>query len=193
MGRRGRLLARRVIRDSPKFGASILARSTYAVQSKYGTDPKHRLVTQHNPVGKPTLDPCNVLLLHGAAFEMVGHRLRGFGMLADEHDARSEPVEAVAGQWIPSIAPLGAHNFDQGIMVIAPGWMDGDTSWLIYDNQVIILVDYTNWKARNWWFMTMQCVLNDIPILYRRVDGYCLTIDTQTAFDNRLPLPLISR
>ena len=102
-----------------------------------------------------TDNPCHILLLYASLLYLHAYLLCGFGVLANEHDAAGESVESVARQRIPLVTSLSAHDFDDGVIVVASGRVDGYTCWLVDDDHIVVLMNCCDGLCTHGRFMAM--------------------------------------
>ena len=100
-------------------------------------------------------------------------------MLADEHDATSQPVEPVARQWIPAIATICPHNLDDGVEVVSTSRMYGHARRLVDDNHVVILVDDTDGLRGTRGLVAVESVGYDVAVL-----DYCFDARHRLAIED---------
>lgn len=93
-------------------------------------------------------------------------------MLADEHDATREAIEAIAGQRIELMAAFRPHDFHHAVVVVATCGVDWHTCRLVDDNHVLVLVDDADGLRGDGGFMAMECVADDVAVLDGRGEGW---------------------
>ena len=154
-----------VVGDAAELGGGFFAGGAHAVQAQLGADGHDGLVADDDAVGELALDAGDVLLLDGALAQAAGDHLGTLLMFRDEHDARGEAVEAVAGPRGPLVGALGAQDLDDGVVVVAAGGVDGHAGGLINDEDVVVLVDDADGLAGDGGFMAVEGVGDDLAVL----------------------------
>ena len=91
-------------------------------------------------------------------------------MFRDEHYAAGQAVEAVTGHGIPAVAALGAHDFDYGVVVVAAGWVDGNSGGLVDYDHAFVFVDDRDGLACDWRFMAVKRVADHVAVFH---EGCC--------------------
>jgi hypothetical protein len=89
----------------------------------------------------------------------------------NEHDSAREPVQSVARKRVPAISPVGAHDLDDGVEIVAAGWVDRHAGGLVDDNEVVILMYNANGFRCDRRLMTMKGMRDDIAVLDDRLCG----------------------
>lgn len=158
--------------------AGFLAAGAGAVEAEFGTDLHDGLLADGFARGKFTDDTGNVFFLDGTILDLHAHFLGSSGVLADEHNAAGEPIESIAGQWVPVIAPFGTHDLDNRVIVVTTGGMNRYSGGLVDDNHIIILVDYSNRFGGDRGLMPVEGVGDDVSVFDEGLRGRDnLTID----------------
>lgn len=66
---------------------------------------------------------------------------------------------------------LCAHDFDDGVIIVATGRVDGDTGGLVDDYHVIVFMDYADGLGGYGRFMSVEGMGDDVAILDDGMDG----------------------
>ena len=69
------------------------------------------------------------------------------------------------------MASLSAHDFDDAVVVVAAGGVDGYAGGFVDDDQVFVFVDDTNSLCGDGGFVAVEGVADDVAVLDVRVDG----------------------
>lgn len=113
----------------------------------------------------------DVFLLHCTVLDLYTELVRRYSILADEHHAAGETIQAIAGKRVPLVPALRPHDFDNGVIIVATGGVDGDAGGLVDDYHVIVFVDYADGLGGYGRFMSMEGVGDDVAILNDRMNG----------------------
>ena len=99
-----------------------------------------------------TLDYGHVELAHMSLLDGLVHKLKGLVILGTDDDTRRVPVQPVAdgrckgllhpGDVIPIVYEIAHQCINNIVLEVLPGSMGKQTCRLVYEHDVIILIDY---------------------------------------------------
>ena len=182
----------RIVGKTFEDGFCRLAACAGAVEAEFGGDLHDGLVADNVAFWELAYDARDVFFLHRAVLNLTGEFFGGFCVLADEHDATGQSVEAVAGERVPLVPAFCAHDFDNGVVVVTAGRVDGDASGLVDDDYVAVFVDDTNRLGSHGGFVAVEGMGDDVAVLDNGVDRDGLAIEYDFAALDGVLLEYIS-
>ena len=91
------------------------------------------------------------------------------------------------------MATFCTHDFDDGVVVVASGGVNGDAGGLVDDNHVVVFVDDANGLGGYGGFVAMESVGDYVAVFDDGVDGGWFAIENYAAPLYGIFLDYISR
>lgn len=112
-------------------------------------------------------------------------------MLRDEHDPARQSVQSIAGERVPAVSSLRTHDFYDAVVVVPARGMHGHAGGLVDDDHLVVFVDDLDRLGRDGWFVAVERVADDIPVLDGRRGGLDrLAVELDGAFVDGLGVVL---
>lgn len=102
-------------------------------------------------------------------------------MFSNEHDAAGKPVEPVTRHRVPQVAPVGAHNLDEGVVVVASRRVHGDTRGLVDDDQVVVFMQDADGLCGAGRFVPVEGVRDGLAVLDGHAGCHDLPVHAEVA------------
>lgn len=91
------------------------------------------------------------------------------------------------------VTPFCAHDFYDRVIVVATCWVDGDTGWLIYNDHIVVLVNYSYGLSGHRRLVSVQGMGDYVSILDNGIDVWdLLAIDHNISTFYSVFLDLVS-
>lgn len=161
----------RVVGEALEDGFGFFAACTGTVEAKFWGDLHDGLVAYNVPFWELADDTGDVFFFHSPGLELYAKFFGCFCMLADEHDATGQSVESVTRERIPLVAAFCAHDFDDGVVIVAAGRVNRDAGGLVDDDYVVVFVDDADRLCSYRGFMPVESVGDYIAVVDNGLEG----------------------